>query len=53
VKQECTNIRRVVKVALGNAGTAVGELTCVKQGARENTSFAYDRVIFHSVRQRR
>jgi transcriptional regulator with XRE-family HTH domain len=35
--------RRVVRVGLGNVGTAVGELTYVKQGARENTSFAYDR----------
>ena len=43
MKQEPVNIRRVVRVELGNAGTSVGELTYVKQGARENTSFAYDR----------
>ena len=43
MKRESVNIRRVVKVELGNAGTPVGELTYVKQGARENTSFAYDR----------
>jgi len=43
VKRESVNIRRVVKVELGNASTTVGELTYVKQGVRENTSFAYDR----------
>jgi serine/threonine-protein kinase HipA len=43
MKRESVNIRRVVRVGLGNVGTAVGELTYVKQGARENTSFAYDR----------
>jgi serine/threonine-protein kinase HipA len=43
VKRESVNIRRVVKVELGNASTVVGELTYVKQGARENSSFAYDR----------
>ena len=43
MKRESVNIRRVVKVELGNASTTVGELTYVKQGVRENTSFAYDR----------
>ena len=43
MKRESVNIRRIVKVELGNASTAVGELTYVKQGARENTNFAYDR----------
>nr|WP_314624262.1 HipA N-terminal domain-containing protein [uncultured Noviherbaspirillum sp.] len=43
MNRESVNIRRVVRVGLGNAGTPVGELTYVKQGARENTSFAYDR----------
>jgi serine/threonine-protein kinase HipA len=43
VKRESVNIRRVVQLGLGNAGMPVGELTYVKQGARENASFVYDR----------
>jgi serine/threonine-protein kinase HipA len=35
------NVRRTVTVCLGNVGALVGELTYVKQGARENTSFVY------------
>ena len=40
--KEAVNIRHTVAVCIGNAGTLVGELTFVKQGARENTTFAYD-----------
>ena len=36
------NARRTMAVCIGNAGTLVGELTYVRQGARENTTFAYD-----------
>ena len=39
--KDTVNVRRSVTVCLGNAGTLVGELTYVKQGARENTTFAY------------
>jgi serine/threonine-protein kinase HipA len=35
------NTRRTVAVCIGDAGTLVGELTYVKQGARENSTFAY------------
>ena len=35
------NIRHAVAVCIGDAGTLVGELTYVKQGARENATFAY------------
>ena len=40
--KEAVNIRHTVAVCIGNAGTRVGELTYVKQGVRENTTFAYD-----------
>ncbi len=36
------NIRQNVDVCIGNEGTLVGSLTYVRQGARENTAFAYD-----------
>lgn len=39
--KESVNIRHTVAVCIGNAGALVGELTYVKQGARENTTFAY------------
>jgi hypothetical protein len=42
VKREPGNIRQQVQVAIGNGGTLVGDLTYVKQGARENTSFVHD-----------
>lgn len=41
-KKEAVNIRHAVTVCIGNAGIPVGELTYVKQGTRENTTFAYD-----------
>lgn len=41
-RKDAVNIRRNLTVCIGNAGTLVGELTYVKQGARENTTFAYD-----------
>jgi serine/threonine-protein kinase HipA len=37
-----TAIRQQVQVCIGNAGTSVGSLIYVKQGRRENTTFAYD-----------
>ena len=40
--KEPVNIRHTMAVCIGSAGTLVGELTFVKQGARENTAFAYD-----------
>jgi len=36
------NTRRIVTVCIGSAGTLVGELAYLKQGVRENTTFAYD-----------
>lgn len=36
------NVRRTLDVCIGNVGTRLGELVYVKQGARENTAFAYD-----------
>lgn len=36
-------IRQQVSVCLGQEGIALGELTYVKQGQRENTAFAYHR----------
>ena len=36
------NIRQNVDVCIGNEGTLVGSLAYVRQGARENTAFAYD-----------
>lgn len=42
MKREPVNTRQQVQVAIGNGGTLVGDLTYVKQGARENTSFVYD-----------
>jgi serine/threonine-protein kinase HipA len=39
--KESVNIRHTVAVCIGNAGALVGELAYVKQGARENTTFAY------------
>jgi serine/threonine-protein kinase HipA len=35
------NVRQQVDVCLGKAGTAIGSLTYVRQGARENTAFRY------------
>ncbi len=37
-----TNVRQQVDVCVGKVGILVGQLTYVKQGQRENTSFAYD-----------
>jgi serine/threonine-protein kinase HipA len=37
-----TAIRQQVQVCIGNVGTSVGSLIYVKQGRRENTTFAYD-----------
>ncbi|HSV50705.1 MAG TPA: type II toxin-antitoxin system HipA family toxin [Burkholderiaceae bacterium] len=36
------SVKHKVDVCIGKAGTLVGHLTYVKQGQRENTSFAYD-----------
>jgi serine/threonine-protein kinase HipA len=36
------NTRRTVTVCIGSAGTLVGELAYLRQGVRENTSFACD-----------
>lgn len=36
------NIRQNVDVCIGNQGTLVGSVAYVRQGARENTAFAYD-----------
>lgn len=36
------NVKQRVEVCLGRAGRPVGRLTYVKQGARENSTFAYD-----------
>ncbi len=35
------NMQQTVSVCIGNSGSLVGELTFVKQGAREHTAFAY------------
>ncbi len=35
-------VRQSVQVCIGEAGQLVGQLTYVRQGARENTSFTYD-----------
>ena len=40
-KSSTADVRQTVSVCIGNAGALVGELTFVKQGARENTTFAY------------
>lgn len=40
-KSGTANIQQTVSVCIGKAGALVGELTFVKQGARENTAFAY------------
>lgn len=40
--KEAVNTQRTVDVCIGNAAALVGKLTYVKQGTRENTSFAYD-----------
>lgn len=37
-----TSVRQQVQVCLGKAGIAVGTLIYVKQGRRENTTFAYE-----------
>lgn len=39
--KQAVNIRQTVALCIGNAGTLVGELIYVKQGARENTAVAY------------
>ena len=39
--KQAVNIRQTMALCIGNAGTLVGELIYVKQGARENTAFAY------------
>lgn len=39
--QESVNIQQTVTVCLGETGTEIGELTYVRQGARENTAFHY------------
>ena len=41
-RKEAVNIRHSLQVCVGSTGTLVGELTYVKQGARENSAFAYD-----------
>jgi serine/threonine-protein kinase HipA len=40
--RESLNVRRTVSVCIGGAGTLVGELAYIRQGAREHASFAYD-----------
>ena len=35
MKKTSVNIRQLVQVSIGNAATLVGELSYVKQGARE------------------
>lgn len=37
-----SHIKQQVEICLGKAGIPLGRLTYVKQGQRENTSFAYD-----------
>jgi serine/threonine-protein kinase HipA len=40
--KHAVNTHRTVAVCIGSAGTLIGELEYLKQGARENTTFAYE-----------
>ncbi len=40
--KSAVSIRQQIQVCIGKAGTPVGTLVYVKQGRRENTTFAYD-----------
>jgi len=42
VSRPHTQLKQVAEVCIGKAGTLVGQLSFVKQGQRENATFAYD-----------